>query len=66
MRFFEDCDGVTEARGFFVSGVHCDVKGNHNGKLDLGVIYSPILAMQQVFSPPTISKLHQLLSVRKS
>jgi len=41
MRFFEDCDGVTEARGFFASGVHCDVKGNRNGKLDLGVIYSP-------------------------
>ena len=41
MRFFEDCDGVTEARGFFASGVHCDIKGDHNGRLDLGVIYSP-------------------------
>lgn len=41
MRFFEDCDGVTEPTGFFATGVHCDVKGNRSGKLDLGVIYSP-------------------------
>jgi len=66
MMFFEDCDGVTEARGFFASGVHCDVKGNHNASLILELFILPILVMQQVFSPPTISKLHQLLSVRKS
>ena len=41
MRFFEDCDGVTEARGFFATGVHCDIKGGHSGKLDLGIILSP-------------------------
>ncbi|NBR91269.1 MAG: hypothetical protein EBS68_15430 [Rhodobacteraceae bacterium] len=40
MRFFEDCDGVTEARGFFATGVHCDIKGGHSGKLDLGIIFS--------------------------
>lgn len=41
MRFFDNGDGLTEARGFFCSGVHCDVKGKKDGKLDLGIIYSP-------------------------
>ena len=40
MKFFENGDGVTEPRGFFASGVHCDVKGKKDGALDLGVIYS--------------------------
>lgn len=40
MKFFEDGDGVTEPMGFFSSGVHCDIKGNKDGKLDLGIIYS--------------------------
>ena len=40
MKFFENGDGVTEPRGFFASGVHCDVKGKKDGTLDLGVIYS--------------------------
>ena len=40
MKFFENGDGITEPRGFFGSGVHCDVKGTHDGKLDLGIIYS--------------------------
>ena len=41
MKFFVDCDGVTEPQGFFASGVSCNVLGKNNGKLDLGVIYSP-------------------------
>tara|TARA_A100001015_G_C15042944_1_gene741122 strand:+ start:3966 stop:5186 length:1221 start_codon:yes stop_codon:yes gene_type:complete len=40
MKFFENGDGLTEPRGFFCSGIHCDVKGNKDGKLDLGLIYS--------------------------
>ena len=40
MKFFENGDGITEPRGFFGSGVHCDVKGTRDGKLDLGIIYS--------------------------
>ena len=40
MKFYDDGDGLTEARGFFCSGVHCDVKGKRDGKLDLGIIYS--------------------------
>ena len=40
MKFFENGDGLTEPRGFFCSGVHCDVKEKKDGKLDLGVVYS--------------------------
>ena len=40
MKFFDNGDALTEARGFFCSGVHCDVKGKRDGKLDLGIIYS--------------------------
>jgi len=40
MKFFENGDALTEPMGFFCSGVHCDVKGVRNGKLDLGIIYS--------------------------
>ena len=40
MKFFVDCDGVTEPLGFFASGVACNVMGKNNGKLDLGIIYS--------------------------
>ena len=40
MKFFLDCDGVTEAQGFFASGVASNIMGKNNGKLDLGVIYS--------------------------
>ena len=40
MKFFEDTEGLTEARGFFCSGVHCDVRGKRNGRLDLGIVYS--------------------------
>ncbi|MEC9123040.1 MAG: bifunctional glutamate N-acetyltransferase/amino-acid acetyltransferase ArgJ [Verrucomicrobiota bacterium] len=31
---------MTEPRGFFCSGVHCDVKEKKDGKLDLGIVYS--------------------------
>ena len=41
MRFYENSDALTEPRGFFCSGIHCDVKGKRDGKLDLGIIYSP-------------------------
>ncbi len=41
MKFYEDCDGVTEPRGFFASGISCNVLGKNNGKLDLGLIHSP-------------------------
>ena len=41
MKFFEDCDGVTEPKGFFASGVSCNILGKNNAKLDLGVLYSP-------------------------
>ena len=40
MKFYENGDALTEPFGFFCSGVHCDVKGARNGKLDLGIIYS--------------------------
>lgn len=40
MKFFENGDGLTEARGFFCSGIHCDILGKKDGKLDLGLIYS--------------------------
>ena len=40
MKFFENGDGLTEPRGFFCSGVHCDVKEKKDGKLDLGIVYS--------------------------
>ena len=40
MKIFDDGDALTEPRGFFCSGVHCDVKGKRDGKLDLGIIYS--------------------------
>lgn len=40
MKFYDDGDALTEPRGFFCSGVHCNVKGKRNGKLDLGIIYS--------------------------
>jgi len=40
VKFYENGDALTEPMGFFCSGVHCDVKGVRNGKLDLGIIYS--------------------------
>jgi glutamate N-acetyltransferase/amino-acid N-acetyltransferase len=40
LKFYENGDALTEPMGFFCSGVHCDVKGVRNGKLDLGIIYS--------------------------
>ena len=40
MKFFENGDGLTEPRGFFCSGVHCDVKGKRDGRLDLGIVFS--------------------------
>ena len=40
MKFYHDGEALTEPRGFFCSGVHCDVKGKRDGKLDLGIIYS--------------------------
>mgnify|MGYP003338506566 FL=1 len=40
MKFFLDCDGVTEPQGFFASGVASNIMGKNNGKLDLGIIYS--------------------------
>ena len=40
MKFFLDCDGVTEAQGFFASGVTSNIMGKNTGKLDLGIIYS--------------------------
>lgn len=41
MKFYQDCDGVTEPQGFFATGLACNIAGKNNGKLDLGVIYSP-------------------------
>ena len=40
MKFFENGDGLTEPRGFFCSGIHCDVKEKKDGTLDLGIVYS--------------------------
>ena len=40
MKFYEDGEALTDPQGFFCSGVHCDVKGARDGKLDLGVIFS--------------------------
>ena len=40
MKFFENGDGLTEPRGFFCAGIHCDVKGKRDGKLDLGIVFS--------------------------
>ena len=41
MKFYQDCDGITEAQGFYASGVPANIMGKNNGKLDLGIIYSP-------------------------
>ena len=41
MKFYDNGDGLTEPRGFFCSGVHCDIKGKKDRKLDLGLVYSP-------------------------
>ena len=41
MKFYEDCEGITEPQGFFATGVPCNISGKNNGKLDLGLIYSP-------------------------
>ena len=57
MKFFENGDGVTEPRGFFASGVHCDVKGKKDGTLDLGVIYSSKPCTGLAYSPPTMLRL---------
>ncbi len=40
MKFFVDTEGLTEARGFFCSGVHCDVRGKRDGRLDMGIVFS--------------------------
>jgi glutamate N-acetyltransferase/amino-acid N-acetyltransferase len=40
MKFYDNSDALTDPQGFFCSGIHCDVKGVRNGKLDLGIIYS--------------------------
>ena len=40
MKFYDNSDALTDPQGFFCSGIHCDVKGIRNGKLDLGIIYS--------------------------
>ena len=41
MKFYQDCDGITEPQGFFATGLACNILGKNNGKLDLGLIYSP-------------------------
>ena len=40
MKFYDNRDALTDPQGFFCSGIHCDVKGVRNGKLDLGIIFS--------------------------
>ena len=40
MKFYDDTEGLTEARGFFCAGVHCDVRGKRDGRLDLGIVFS--------------------------
>jgi glutamate N-acetyltransferase/amino-acid N-acetyltransferase len=40
MKFYDNSDALTDPQGFFCSGIHCDVKGVKNGKLDLGIIFS--------------------------
>jgi glutamate N-acetyltransferase/amino-acid N-acetyltransferase len=40
MKFFENGEGLTEPRGFFCSGINCDVKGKNDGRNDLGIVYS--------------------------
>ena len=40
MKFYDNSDALTDPQGFFCSGIHCDVKGVRNGKLDLGIIFS--------------------------
>jgi len=39
MKFYDNSDALTDPQGFFCSGIHCDVKGVRNGKLDLGIIF---------------------------
>jgi glutamate N-acetyltransferase/amino-acid N-acetyltransferase len=40
MKFYENVDGLTEASGFFCGGIHCDVRGKRDGRIDLGIVYS--------------------------
>ena len=40
MKFYENVDGLTEASGFFCAGIHCDVRGKRDGRIDLGIVYS--------------------------
>ena len=40
MKFYENVDGLTEASGFFCAGIHCDVRGKRDGRVDLGIVYS--------------------------
>lgn len=36
----ENSGGITDVPGFYCSGVHCDVRGNQDERLDLAIIYS--------------------------
>ena len=40
----ETCNGLADVPGFYLSGIHADIRGKKNGQLDLGVLYSPTAA----------------------
>lgn len=40
MEFQGDCEGLTEAGGFFCAAVASDVRGKRDGRLDLGIVHS--------------------------
>ena len=39
--FQEDTDGVTDPKGFYAAAAHADVRGKQDGRLDIGIVYSP-------------------------
>ena len=59
MKFYDNGDGLTEPRGFFCSGVHCDIKGKKDRKLDLGLVYSRSLVRLLLCLPQTILRQHR-------
>ena len=40
LKITEDCAGCVEIKGFSAAGVHCDVRGKKDGRLDLALVVS--------------------------
>lgn len=39
--FQEDTEGVTDPKGFYAAADHADVRSKQDGRLDMGIVYSP-------------------------